>query len=167
MNKDLESTELPLHDQRYYGTLLTSINFLLDNDQEYDTQRSVANFQMKQEMRNLLNTLISPQTLTLSEVIGSLGYSDVIWNKKKGSHMKLSDASEHYTSRPNELTATIDKRLELTNRVIKGQGLPSGNEHNSSCNMELCLMYWNIHLQDVEAVLTTEEQSNFKFNFEC
>ena len=137
LNQDLNSDNAPskLTADRYYGTLLANMNFQLANDQPTTIQQNVATFQLELELRRLINTLIPSQTMTLTEIIGSLGYSDVIWSQNKGSNPRRAG-------------------------VIQKQGLPFRNEKNSSCDIESFLVYWNNHVQDVLNALNTNKEKH-------
>ena len=63
LNKDYESANgtLAIEDKRYYGTLLANVNFQLYDDQSTYSQQGVTTFQLQQELKNLANSLITPQ----------------------------------------------------------------------------------------------------------
>ena len=78
LNQDFETSKAMATNlnERYLGTLLSNMNFLLDDFSPYNNHSSVASLQLQENLRNLTYLFGFPGNLAFPDLVHLLGYTE-------------------------------------------------------------------------------------------
>ena len=124
----------------YLGTLLANLNFQVDDDQS-----GVASFELKQDMKKLLASIIPSSEMSLTDMISFLGYSDISGDSSRTKVKSKNSILNSTTDCPTRQNSTNEystisrssqlKRIEKTTQIQNG------------CNFNKYMQRWISYMQ--------------------
>ena len=167
LNKEYSSSiySSQIDSDRYYGTLVANMNFQVDMDYEQfwhslkTSERSqtlpkhsmfqtnVASAQLQNDLIRLLGTVISSNNISLTDVLGLLGYNNMFSVNDMKSKIEASNENELYCS-------TFDKHFQSTCRnlasidvLLPMQSFDPMHINRTGCDLGLHFERWNKYIQ--------------------
>ena len=126
---------------RYYGTLMTNLNYDLESPNVISTLRSK---QMRKDMISLMNDIIPSTNLPITDVIGLLGY-----NNKFESKNPEDDELNGCSYSQDSYNTSCEKIEEIYN-FNTFHGMMSPGDKERFCNLKIYANHWNQFMRRVD-----------------
>ena len=138
LNQDVE-TSIGLAtnlNERYLGTLLSNINFLLDDFTPYSSHSSVASLKLQEDLRNLNYLFGFPGNLAFPDIVHLLGYTEG-YESEPGNMEEGLDVNK---TRSEGSTCNIDNLKQYWDNYVRRGNNEIENLGNASYFMnKMCL----------------------------
>ena len=141
---------------RYYGTLMTSLNYDLESPKVISSLRSM---QMRKDMISLMNDIIPSTNLPITDVIGLLGY-----NNKFESKNPEDDELNGCSYSQDSYNASCEKIEEIYN-LNTFNGMMSPGDKERLCDLKIYANHWHQFMRRIAKISgeTTLPKESYKF----
>ena len=146
---------------RYYGTLVANMNSQLDMEYEQfwhalrtsklnqtlinstTFQINTASLQLQNDLVGLLDTIISSQNISLTDVLGLLGYGNIFEINNMKSKTEVSNVNNIKCSSFDESFQSTCKSLKSLNILHPLHGFDPMHIKRTTCDLGRYLEHWN------------------------
>lgn len=166
--------------ERYYGTLVANMNFLLSNEYEQfwhslktskvnlrlRSQKkslvNVASLQLQNDLTQLLDAIVPSQNLSLTDILGLLGYSNTFKVSGMISETEASSAKRIDCSAFDKSFGSTCRNLKFIDKLYPLHGFDPLYVKKSSCDLGLYVEQWKHYLRALHNATSVDPINHLK-----